>query len=66
VQVQFSTQPDVPVKIASKRKLSFEKKLHYSVVWYKKKKEGKTTLSTQALSESERKTVLQLASFIPG
>jgi len=32
-----------------------------TVVWYKKKKRGKSTLS-----KSERKTVLQLASFIPG
>ena len=32
-----------------------------SLVWYKKKKEGKNTLS-----KSERRTVLLLASFIPG
>ena len=32
-----------------------------SLVWYKKKKEGKNTLS-----KSERKTVLLLASFYPG
>jgi len=32
-----------------------------ALVWYKKKKEGKNTLS-----KSERKTVLLLASFIPG
>jgi len=31
------------------------------VLWYKKKKEGKNTLS-----KSERRTVLLLASFIPG
>ena len=37
----------------------FKKKI--AQVWYKKKKEGKTTLS-----KSERKTVLQLASLIPG
>jgi hypothetical protein len=36
------------------------KKKKIALVWYKKKKEGKNTLS-----KSERKTVLLLASFIP-
>ena len=42
------------------KNLSSKKKKN-SLVWYKKKKEGKNTLS-----KSERRTVLLLASFIPG
>jgi hypothetical protein len=43
-----------------------EKKKKIALVWYKKKKEGKThsVNPREKLSKSERKTVLLLASFI--
>jgi hypothetical protein len=50
---------EVMVAVQSVWILDFGKK--NALVWYKKKKEGKNTLS-----KSERKTVLLLASFIPG
>ena len=45
----------------SYRPNSVDYKKKNALVWYKKEKEGKNTLS-----KSERQTVLLLASFIPG
>jgi hypothetical protein len=49
------------LRLPARRTGITDSKKKIAQVWYKKKKEGKTTLS-----KSERKTVLQLASLIPG
>ena len=57
-QTHYSTDLQIRTGPCTGKKIALQLT---TVVWYKKKKEGKSTLS-----KSERKTVLLLASFIPG